>query len=73
MNLKIAVISIESSTYGIKAKKLLSEKGISAKLVKTSDGGQSTGCSYALEIDYHNLFIAKKILNDGKIPFSIIR
>ena len=72
-NLKIAIISIESATYGIKAKKLLAEKGINSKLVKTSEGNQEKGCAYGIEVEYQNLFIAKKILSDAKIPFSVIR
>jgi hypothetical protein len=57
-------------TYGLKAKKTLSAKGVISKLIKISSNSKDSGCTYGLELDYKNLFIAKKILKDAEIPFS---
>lgn len=69
MSLKKAVITLESMTYGLKAKKVLSTKGIISKLIKISSDFKDSGCTYGLELEYKNLFIAKKILKDAEIPF----
>lgn len=48
-------IVIGSVTYAIKAKKSLEQKGIRARVVKASQK-ESSGCTYALEIEATDRF-----------------
>ena len=68
--MKNAIITFESMTYGIKAKKALAVNGINSKLIKLSSDTPSSGCVYGLDMDYKNFFLAKKILKEANSPFT---
>ena len=65
------VLTVETVTYAMKARKLLLRCGIQSKLIKTDSQVSGTGCRHGLEISSKDYFEAVKILGDGGIRFSV--
>ena len=65
------ILSIGTITYAIRARKLLAASRISARIVKTTSGGRSSGgCTYGVEIDAADMLTASGILSRNQIPFE---
>lgn len=61
---------MRSATYAMSAQRLLSEKGIAARVVKTDSAASKKGCSNGIEVDCRRLPEAKGILINNAIPVS---
>ena len=62
-------IVIGSVTYAIKAKKELARKGVNARVVKAAQK-ESSGCTYALEIESHERFRVYAYLDELQISYQ---
>lgn len=66
-----SILAVNSVTYAVKAKKLLRQAGIYAKLKKVDRMRIKTGCQYAIEIARDDFLSAVAILRTHNIPYSI--
>lgn len=64
--------SLKSMTYAIKAKKLLSQNYINSEIIKLDPAMTKKGCSYGVEFDCVNLYLAEKLLKESNIKYSQI-
>ncbi len=62
-------IVIGSVTYAMKAKKELGQKGVRTRVVKASQK-QSTGCTYAIEIEASERFRIYSYLDELGISYQ---
>ena len=69
--LKTIIISVETVTNAIKARKHLTASGIRAKLVKLSPSLSENGCTHGLEIDNKDTYSALHILKGLGIYYKI--
>ncbi len=69
LDLMNTILNVGSVTFGLKAKKLLEEKGIKSKLIKT-DSSDRGGCIYGVKISNKDLYSAIMILKEGGIAFT---
>ncbi|MBQ9115913.1 MAG: DUF3343 domain-containing protein [Clostridia bacterium] len=67
MNKAEKVITLRSLTHAIKAKKLLSAHGISAKVVRPDATGTEKGCGYGIVTELSQSERAEKLLREGGI------
>ena len=68
MTRKNAIITLSSLTHAIKAKKLLSEYGIDARVVKPDTQRAEKGCGYGVSVDATVRESAEKLLRENGIP-----
>ncbi|MBE6537059.1 MAG: DUF3343 domain-containing protein [Ruminococcaceae bacterium] len=64
------IITFDSVTYALKARKLLTKAGINAKIVKIS-GELSKGCTHGVEIYPNTFFDSISILKQSEIDYSV--
>ncbi len=69
--MKTTVLTVESITYALKARKLLSRDGISAKLIKADADLAAQGCTYGIEIPAKDFYSAASILRSAEIYYKI--
>ena len=69
--LKTIIISVETVTNAIKARKHLNASGIRAKLVKLSPSLSEKGCTHGLEIENNDTYSAVHILKGLGINYKI--
>ena len=67
---KGCIISLPTETYAISAQRLLSDKGIAARVVRTDPSATKKGCSVGVETDCRYTSKARSILIDHSIPIS---
>ena len=67
---KGCIISLPTETYAISAQRLLADKGITARVVKTDPTATKRGCSVGIETDCRYTARARAILIDHSIPVS---
>ena len=67
--MKKILIKIGSITYALKTKKILSNIGIKAKVIKTSS--VSNGCAYSIEISEDQLFTVIAELKRQGIDYEL--
>ena len=65
------VLTVETVTYAMKARKLLLRCGIQSKLIKTDAEDSGIGCRHGLEIASKDYFEAVRILGENGIKFSV--
>ena len=65
------IITLNSVTIALKAKKLFEVHGISSRLLKLDTMKTSEGCTHGLEIDYKSFLDAVSILKNRNIAYSI--
>ncbi len=70
-DLNKTVVTVETVTYAMKARKLLLRCGIQSKLIKTDSQDSGTGCRHGLEISNKDYFEAIKVLGENGIRFSV--
>ena len=68
MNSNETVITLRSLTHAMKAKKILNEHGISAKVIKPDARRSEKGCSYGITVDRQKAETSRKLLNENGIP-----
>ena len=68
--MKKSIIAISSVNHALRAEKLLSAKGIPAKLIKLQPEMTKKGCSYGLEINRKDVPAAISYLDSSSIPYS---
>lgn len=71
MDLNVAIITVGSMTYAIKARKALSHEGIKSKLVKLEKN--KDGCSYGIELKEERLYSAVVVLRTNGIEYKLLR
>ena len=62
------VIPMRSLTHAIKAKKLLQEYGIEARVVKPDARNTEKGCGYGIAVFSERYERSKKILKENGLP-----
>ena len=70
--LKTLIISVETVTNAIKARKHLTAAGIRAKLIKLNPAVSEKGCTHGLEIDNKDTYSAVHLLKGLGINYKII-
>ena len=60
-------------TYAIKAKRLLTSRGIKSRLVKVSPQSKSGGCTHGIEINEEDLYAVAEALRSNGISYSIFK
>ena len=65
------IVTVQSVTYAMKARKLLLRYKIQSKLIKTESQDSGTGCKHGLEISNKDYFEAVKILGENGVKFSV--
>ena len=68
MNQNETVIQLQSLTHAMKAKKLLSEHGIGARVIKPDARRSEKGCGYGITIDRKQAEKTVLILKENRIP-----
>ncbi len=66
------ILTTESVTYAIKAKRLLSYSGIQSKLIKVDPSIKRNGCTHGILINNRDFLSAVKVLRDNEINYSVI-
>jgi len=64
------IITFNSVTYSIKARKILTRSGINSKLVKVSADSEY-GCTHGVEIFANTFLDAVNELKKANIPYSV--
>ena len=67
MNQNETVIPLRSLTHAMKAKKLLSEPGIPAKVIKPDARKSEKGCGYGIAINTHQAEPVRHLLKENGI------
>ena len=70
-DLNKTVVTVETVTYAMKARKLLLRCGIQSELIKTDSRDSGTGCRHGLEISNKDYFEAIRVLGENGIKFSV--
>lgn len=68
-----ATIALRSLTHSIKAKKLLHEYGVDARVIKPDARSTEKGCGYGIAVSQRDRGRALKLLEENGIPTSEIR
>ena len=68
--MKRILLTVESITYAMKARKLLNSQGISATVIK-NDGAKNEGCRYGVEISSGEMMEAAKIMRENGIKYTV--
>ena len=69
--MKSVIITVGSITNAQKCRKMLSQKGIRAKLVKLDSSNEGHGCSNGLEIKTVDLYSAASVLRREGVEYGI--
>ena len=69
--MKKSIITFNSITYAIKARKLLSREAVKTKLIKLDSTGEEGGCKYGLEISSAELYFAVSILRNAELEYRV--
>ena len=69
--MKKSIITFNSITYAIKARKLLSREGVNTKLIKLDSNAEDGGCKYGLEISSSKLFSAISVLRSEGLEYKV--
>ena len=64
-------IYVDSVTYAIKLKKLLSRNGIESRLIKVEDKKGLSGCLHGVTINRSNFLNAVVIMKENNIDYTI--
>ena len=67
--MKNVILTLPSVTQALKARRLLTKNGISAKLIKLSS--YNKGCTHAIEIPSGDIMNVAAILRSNEIPYSL--
>ena len=69
--MKTMLISLQSATYAIKAKRVLNRNGVSAKPVKLDGTKSKNGCTHGIEIFVQDFYNAVMILKNEDIEYFV--
>lgn len=67
------IITTESVTYAIKARRLLFSVGIPSKLIKIDASLSERGCTHGVMISERDFLSAAKILRDNGLNYSVAK
>lgn len=74
MNNEEKIITLRSLTHAIKAKKLLREHGIDARVVRPNTSKTDKGCGYGVALEQYTVSKAESLLRENGIsPLEIGR
>lgn len=65
------ILTLETVTYSIKSKKLLSNSGIVSKVVKIHPNQNNKSCTYGIEIKHNDFYGAVAILRNNGINYTV--
>ena len=69
--MKNIIVTVKTITIGLKARKLLSARGIKSRLVKTDASITQSGCQYGIEFDSTVYYDAIRILRENEIEYGV--
>ncbi len=69
--MKTILLSLQSATYAVKAKRLLNRSNVSARLVKLDGTKSENGCTHGIEIDHNDFYNAVMILKNENIEYFV--
>lgn len=69
--MKKTTVTLDSVTYAIKLRKLLSRAKIKSRLIKVSDGAKMGGCAHGVEFDEEYFYDAVVIMKENGINYSL--
>lgn len=69
--MKKTTVTLDSVTYAIKLRKLLSKAKIKSRLIKVSDGAKMGGCAHGVEFDEEYFYDAVVIMKENGINYSL--
>ena len=69
--MKKTTVTLDSVTYAIKLRKLLSKAKIKSRLIKVSDGAKLGGCAHGVEFDEEYFYDAVVIMKENGINYSL--
>ncbi len=69
--MRTTVVTVGSVTYAIKAKKLLTREGLTAKLVKTDASKTAHGCAYGIEFPTKDFYTAVSVLRSAGVYYTL--
>ena len=69
--MKKTTVTLDSVTYAIKLRKLLSRAKIKSRLIKVSDGAKLGGCAHGVEFDEEYFYDAVVIMKENGINYSL--
>ena len=73
MDLNNITVTVDSVTYAIKLKKMLSRAGIQSTLVKVEDVKGKIGCMHGVSIREEDYLSAVKIMRENGVRYSIYK
>ena len=70
--MRTTLLSLGTVTYALKARKLLGQMGIKAKLVKINTKSADGGCNHGIEIQDIQFYDAISILRSEGISYTVV-
>lgn len=67
------IITVQTVTIGLKAKKALANSGIKSKVIKIDGDGSEKGCKYGLEFREGDFYDAISILRSKGIEYGVYK
>ena len=71
--MKKDMFTIPTITLAMKAKKLLSKRGVSSSVVHLNASENKNGCSYGIEFDIKDYFSVLSTLKESGIPHQHLK
>ena len=69
--MKNIILSIQSATFAVKAKRLLNRHGVSCRFMKLDASKSKNGCTHGIEITGEDFFKAVMILKNSDIQYYV--
>lgn len=71
--MKTTILTVQTITIGMKAKKVLLRHDIKARIVKLDTSDSKAGCGYGLEFSEKNFYEAVRALRENQIPYGVYK
>ena len=69
----MSIVTVKTVTIGLKAKKVLSARGINSRLVKIDASKSQNGCQYGVEFDAHVFYDAIRALKETDVEYGVYK
>ncbi len=69
--MKKSIVTVKTITIGLKAKKILSGRGIKSSLIKIDHTKSQNGCQYGLEFNEQNFYEVVSALREYGIEYGV--
>ena len=71
--LKMNIVTVKTVTIGLKAKKILSARGIKSRIVKIDSGNSENGCQYGVEFNSSEFYNVINALRENEIQYGVYK